>query len=204
MLLLTSDGLSSRPLLEEAGKKLPPREKKAAMITTASVGYKARDWHVPKLTSQLESLGLSVDYFDLDTQKAEQLELYDLIEIIGGNPFYLLYRMKRTGCESLFKEFADGKIIVGISAGSIVLQKEIQLIAGFSPELNRDVGLTDLSGLHLTDIEILPHYHRMLSKIPNLEKRTAECEREHECKVIRLDDGQGVLAGRETSHVLIQ
>ncbi|WP_164919105.1 MULTISPECIES: Type 1 glutamine amidotransferase-like domain-containing protein [Acutalibacteraceae] len=204
MVLLTSNGLSSRSLLEEVGKQLPSREKRAAMITTASVGYKDRDWHVPKLTAQLESLGLSVDCFDLDTQESELLKAYDLIEIIGGNPFYLLRQMKCAACGDFFRDFAEGKIIVGISAGSIVLQKDIRLVAGFSPELNEEVGLTDLSGLHLTDVEILPHYHRMLSEIPNLEERTAEYERKHACKVIRLDDGQGILTGRETSHVLIK
>lgn len=198
MLLLTSNGLSSRPLLEETGKWLSSRAKKAAMITTASVGYKGRDWHVPKLTAELRSLGLSVDDFDLDVQSAELLKRYDLIEIIGGNPFYLLRSMKLTGCGDLFREFADSKLIIGISAGSIVLQKNIRLVAGLSPEMNKDVNLTDLSGLNLTDAEILPHYHRMLLKIPNLEERTAEYERVNRCKVIRLDDGQAVRTGANT------
>jgi len=66
------------------------------------------------------------------------------------------------------------------------------------------VNLTDLTGLHLTDAEILPHSHRMLSIIPKLEERTRKYERENGRKVIRLDDGQGILTGMGANLILIK
>ena len=192
MLVLTSNGLSSEKLLSEIKKYIPSGMKKAAMITTASVGYKEKDWHVPKLTNELTSLGLSVDYFDFDVQNTELLELYDVIEIIGGNPFYLLKKMRESNCAPLFKKFKDKKVIIGISAGSIVLQNDIGLIAGYSPELNSKVGLKDFTGLCLTDIYILPHYHKFKARFDNFEQRAQEYERKNDCKVLRIDDGQGV------------
>lgn len=203
VLILTSNGLSSEKLLNETKKYILSGMKKAAMITTASAGYKEKDWHVPKLTTELTSLGLSVDYFDFDVQKAELLESYDVIEIIGGNPFYLLKKMKESNCAPLFKKFKNKKVIIGISAGSIVLQNDIGLIAGYSPELNSKVGLTDFTGLCLTDIFILPHYHKFKTRFDNFEQRAQEYERKNNCKILRIDDGQGIFVCDAQTYMVV-
>jgi dipeptidase E len=192
MLILTSDGLSSPSLLQEAKKYILPTAKTAAMITTASVGYKEKDWHVPALRKELEFLHLTVDYFDFDTQRPEFLRSYDLIELIGGNPFYLLQRIRSETCCAVLREFAERKVVLGISAGSLVLQKNLALIAQYSPELVETTGLTDFSALQLTNVEILPHYHKMMAKIPRFEERARAYEEKNGCKLIRIDDGQGI------------
>ena len=202
MLILTSDGLSSGPLLHETGKYLSSGTKTAAMITTASVGYKERDWHVPKLTEELESLNLAVDYFDLEVQPPESLLSYDVIELIGGNPFYLLKQMRLAECRQVFQELMNGKIIIGISAGSLVLQKDISLIAQLSPELNEETALADFTGLHLTDVDILPHYYKMMTRIPDFKERVEKYEAQNRCEMIRLDDGQGVFVSSENFYVV--
>lgn len=56
MLILTSNGLSSPALLDETRKYISVSMKKAVLITTASVGYKEKDWHIPRLKNELESL----------------------------------------------------------------------------------------------------------------------------------------------------
>ena len=73
MLLMTSNGLTSRRLRKAAKKALPAGAKRAALVTTASVGFKEKDYHVPWLRSELERLGLSVDFFDFDQQPASRL-----------------------------------------------------------------------------------------------------------------------------------
>jgi dipeptidase E len=200
--VLTSNGLSSQPLFKEIKKYITADMKTAAMITTASVGYKEKDRHVPKLTEELESLNLSVDYFDLDTQQVELLRQYDVIELIGGNPFYLLKRMKSKNCLSVFHELIERKIVIGISAGSLVLQKSLTLIAQYSPELNEEVKLTDFSGLNLTDVEILPHYKRFKNQIPDFEKFAKKYEEKNNCNLIRIDDGQGVFISEGMVHII--
>ena len=182
--------------IEEVKKHIVPNVKTAVIITTASVGYKEKDWHVPKLTEELKSLNLIVDFFDFDVQPIELLRSYDIIELIGGNPFYLLERMRSVKCVPIFKELIEQKIVIGISAGSLVLQKSISLIAQFSPELNKEVNLTDLTGLNLTDVQILPHYHRLMKQILNFEELSKEYEDKNNCKLIRIDDGQGVFINK--------
>lgn len=193
MLILTSNGLSSKALAEEAARRVCG--KSAALVTTASLGYKENDWHVPRLTEELCSLGLSVKCFDLDQEPPERLLSFDVVELMGGNPFYLLKRMKETNCAPVFRKLESEKIIIGVSAGSLVLQNSIELAAGFTPEMNRGVGLFDLSGLGLTDLEIFPHYHKFLPRFDRLEERIQEYESQKGCTVIRLDDGKGIFEG---------
>ena len=191
MLILTSNGLSSDALLTETRKFIAGKEK-AVIITTASVGYKEKDWHMPRLTAELMSLGLSVDTFDFDRQVAPDLLDYDVVEILGGNPFYLLSHLQIEENKAILQQIAETKVLIGISAGTLVLQQNIQLVAQFSPKMNEDVGLTDLTGLALTDLEILPHYHRYMDRFEGLEERAKAYERANNCAVTRLDDGEAV------------
>jgi len=192
MLLLTSNGLSSQALLNCLQSNMN-NAKSAVLITTASAPFKRNDKHVPRLTAELEYIGYSVDFFDFDEDDPKDLFKYDLIEIIGGNPFYLLRSIRHAGAELILKQLAKEKILIGISAGSVVLQNSIRLVAGYSPEMNEGIGLTDLTGVGVTDLEILPHYHRFIERFYRFEERAKEYETANHCAVIRIDDGQGVL-----------
>lgn len=138
----------------------------------------------------------------MDLQKAELLYSYDVIELIGGNPFYLLRQMKRVNCGKIFQNLKEDKIIIGISAGSAVLQNSIKLIAQYSPELNDGINLKDLTALCLTDVEILPHYQKFLPKFKNFEERAKEYERKYNCDVIRINDGQGVFINNNQIYII--
>lgn len=62
----------------------------SALVVTADNQYKDKNYHVPRCMEELQSLGLTVDLFDIDISPVEQLLSYDVVEFIGGNPFYLL------------------------------------------------------------------------------------------------------------------
>jgi len=191
MIILTSNGLSSDVLINETGKFVSENGK-AVIITTASLGYKDKDWHIPRLTQELEKLGQSVDYFDFDFQDAKLLLSYDVVEILGGNPFHLLTHLQLEENNAVIRKIVDEKVLIGISAGTLVLQKNINLVAQFNPEMNDEIGLTDLTGLALTDFDILPHYQRFLSRYEQLEERVQQYEKANNCTVTRLDDGEGI------------
>lgn len=197
MILLTFNGLSSKDLIDYMKKYISNDIKKAVIITTASLEYKEKDWHIPRLVTELGLLGLSVEFFDFDIQKPEDLYKYDVIEINGGNPFYLLKAIRNSKGEQVLAEIAKSKVLIGISAGSVVLQKNIELVYKYSPELNRNVCLSDLRGLGLTEIEILPHYHKYINKFERFEEKAAEYERNNNCRVIRIDDGQGIFVNED-------
>lgn len=190
MIFLTSNGLSSQRLHSEVARQTAGM--RSAVIITTACEYKAEDWHIPRLTEELKALDLSVDYFDFDTDDPKQLLSYDVIEINGGNPFYLLKAIRQTNSADILGKAAEEKLLIGISAGAVVLQKTIRLIASYTPEMNSNVGLDSLDALGIADIEILPHYHKFIGRFERFEERAAEYEQKYGCTVIRLDDGEGV------------
>ena len=129
---------------------------------------------------------------------------YDAVEIMGGNPFYLLNQLRFNNTQSILDKIGKEKILIGISAGSAVLQKSIELIAQYSPEMNKEVLITDLTGLSLTKVEILPHYNRFSSRFDRFEERAKEYEQKNSCTVIRLNDGEGVIISDNDSWKVIR
>lgn len=192
MLLMTSNGLTSRRLCKAAKRALPAGARRAALVTTASVGFKERDYHVPRLCSELEKLGLAVDFFDFDHQPAGQLFAYQVVECIGGNPFYLVRRMREAHCELYLQELKSSGLFIGVSAGSLAMQESLELVDRFSPELRTQAGGEDSTGMGVTGVEILPHYRKYLPRFERFEERTEAYEQKSGRRVIRLDDGHGV------------
>ena len=190
MILLASNGLSSPPLLEAAGRCVCPG--KAALVVTADDVYKEKNYHVERAAGELARLGLSVECFDFDVQAPDALLDYDLVEMIGGNPYYLLWSIRLYGFADALREFAENRVLIGWSAGALVIGPNLELIDRYSPEMNT-VGLTSLSALGLTDLQILPHYSRFLTRYEHFEETCARYERENHCQVIRLNDGEGVI-----------
>ena len=88
MLILCSNGLSSNKIITTLQEKLQGL-KKSVLVVTADNEYKERNYHVKRCIEELKSLNLCVDIFDIDYQDVNLLSKYDVIEFIGGNPFYL-------------------------------------------------------------------------------------------------------------------
>lgn len=111
---------------------------------------------------RLKSMGLAVDELEVSTAPYEtiksRLEQNDIIYITGGNTFFLLQELKRTGADKLLvQEIKKGKLYIGESAGAIVAAPDI----GYSAEMDCPEKAPDLkgySGLNLVDFYIVPHY----------------------------------------------
>lgn len=195
MLVLCSNGLSSEKLLAYISEKSFGC-KNAALVVTADNEYKEKNYHVQRCTEELKSINLAVDIFDLDKQSANLLLNYDVVEFIGGNPFYLLKSIRENNALDVLKLLADKKILIGWSAAAFVFSPTLELVNCYSPEMNF-MGLTNLNGISLTKIEILPHYSRFISKFELFEEKCRAYEEKHNVKVIRINDGEGVIVDAE-------
>lgn len=195
MLVLCSNGLSSDALIAEM-KGHTGAACSAALVVTADGEYKEKNYHVPRCRDELVRLGLSVTIADIDMQAPEALLRYDAVEFIGGNPFYLMDSIRRNRAQSVLRRLAEDRILIGWSAAAFVFGPTLALAQLYTPELNT-VGLSDLSGLALTQTEILPHYGKFLRRFERFEERCAEYERANSRKVIRLDDGEGLFIDGE-------
>ena len=190
VLVLCSNGLSSEKLLAQLKEKSPCC-KTSALVVTADNEYKESNYHVTRCISELQALNLHVDIFDLDHQSAALLLNYDVVEFIGGNPYYLLHAIREHNAADVLRKIATDKILIGWSTAAFVFGPTLELVNCYSPEMNF-LGLTDLSGLSLTEAQVLPHYSKFLTRFEQFEEKCCTYEKEHHVHVIRLNDGDGV------------
>lgn len=192
MLVLTSNSLSNDELFNKVKRRVLEKNfRNAVLVVTADNMYKEKNWNVARLKAELESMGLIVRLFDFDSDNVEILKDADVIEFNGGNPFYLLDRLNKAEIKGFLNEFVKSKIIIGMSAGSLVLQKTINLVNEFSSDMNF-VGLKTLEAMDLVDIEILPHYNSLNRKFENVEEICQTYSDKHSVEIIKLNDGEGI------------
>lgn len=105
---------------------------------------------------------IELTYFDLsDNFSDQQLEgilQFGTIHLSGGNTFGFLDYIKQRSFEKILRTHLDNKgLIIGVSAGSLVLTPNIK-IAEFPEADENVVGLTDLSALNFVNFEFQPHF----------------------------------------------
>ncbi len=137
------------------------KNKTVTYIPTASAAEKL-GFFVKIGKWRLRRLGLIVDELEISKSSYEtiksKLEKNDIIYIAGGNTFFLLQELRRTGADQLLaKEINNGKLYIGESAGAIVAAPDI----GYSAEMDcaeKAPDLKDYAGLNLTEFYVVPHY----------------------------------------------
>jgi dipeptidase E len=100
-------------------------------------------------------------YFELDIgwkpDRLNQLLACDAIHLSGGNTYYFLaWLRKRNMIPVLTQYAATGGVLIGVSAGSILMTPDITTSSICGDELVP--GETDFTGLGLVDFAFVPHY----------------------------------------------
>lgn len=109
----------------------------------------------------LKRLGLIVDELEISISSYEtivkKLQGNDFVYVTGGNTFYLLQELRRTGADKvLTQEICKGKLYIGESAGAIILSPDI----GYSAEMDcieKATDLSDYTGLNVVGFYTVPH-----------------------------------------------
>ena len=135
--------------------------KKVAFIPTASLreGYTG---YVGSARKLFKKLGAIVTELDISTEAYSTIqsvfEEADVIYFTGGNSFFLMDQLRKTETDELLKkELANGKLMIGESAGAIICAPTIQYIEQMD-EKPEDYSQEDNEGLDLIDFYVLPHY----------------------------------------------
>ncbi len=161
-LFLTSAGYSNDFLKDEfvnfVGKE--PSDTKIAVINSAAIIVpEGKDWHIDTYREFNEMGFYDIDMLDLgnpDIDWLSRLEVVDVVYLSGGNSYYLLHVIKKSGFDKWVKTNKDRFIFSGSSAGTLVFTPNINT-AGLGNADKNEIGLDDLEGLGLLDFEIGVH-----------------------------------------------
>lgn len=136
-------------------------------------------------------------YFDIDQEyneeKIPELLSYDAIFLSGGNTYYFLNSLKNRNFIPVLKSFVEkGGVLIGVSAGSIMMSKTIA-VTSIDDDIGGDqntIGLKDFSALGLNDFEFFPHFD-----INNIEitKRLKEYSKTSKSVIYACKDGDGII-----------
>lgn len=135
--------------------------KTVTLIPTASLAEEVNAYLIAAKDALVKA-GLVIDELEVSTASQEdivdKLERNEYIYVAGGNTFFLLQELKRTGADRLIAEqVRAGKCYIGESAGSAVLAPSIEYLQ----ELDDATAAPDLdsyTSLALIDFYPLPHY----------------------------------------------
>lgn len=141
------------------------------------------------------ALGIDLAIFcELDVNyQPEDVDLLfqcDGIHLSGGNTFHFLYWLKKRNLLADLRKFVErGGVLIGASAGSILMTPEIS-----STAFCKDVPLPgeermDLSALNLVDFAFFPH----INSFPNHEEQLVEYSKTHAFPIYGCADGDGII-----------
>ena len=135
--------------------------KKVAFIPTASL-HEGYTGYVGSARKLFKKLGAIVTEIDISTEAYSTIQAVfedaDVIYFTGGNSFFLMDQLRKTETDELLKkELANGKLMIGESAGAIICAPTIQYIEQMD-EKPEDYSQEDNEGLDLIDFYVLPHY----------------------------------------------
>tara|TARA_Y100000588_G_scaffold343667_1_gene389333 strand:- start:880 stop:1494 length:615 start_codon:yes stop_codon:yes gene_type:complete len=135
--------------------------KRVTFIPTASLVEKVT-FYVDEGKKALERLGLTVDVLEISTAPPDEisskLKGNDFIYVTGGNTFFLLQELKRTGADKIIvEEVSAGKVYIGESAGAMVTSANISYVKEMD-SVKKAPKLTGFDALGLVAFYTVPHY----------------------------------------------
>jgi|SRR3989344_7248937 len=200
-LLLTSAGITNKSIINELSELLnkPFKETKLTFITTAAnVEPGGKEWLIKDLKNCLDLNLKELDIVDIAAISKDRwlprLEKADVLLFGGGNAYYLMQWLIKSGLKELLPAMLEHKIYVGISAGSMVTTTD------FYPTLNHDVGLYNEEvisedeiklGLGIVKFHVIPHLNSAIFpkvRIPNI----AEFANKTTDTIYAIDDNSAV------------
>jgi len=163
-LLLTSAGISNesikKALFDLVGKK---SEDTSVVFVPTAANAEAGDkgWLIEDLANLKRMNFKSVDIADISAVQENiwrpQFETADVLFFEGGNEYYLMEWIEKSGLEPLLPEFLKTKVFVGVSAGSMVAGKNLDIKimqTAYEEDFDRN---QNRACLGLADFNFFPH-----------------------------------------------
>ncbi|MEI6352516.1 MAG: Type 1 glutamine amidotransferase-like domain-containing protein [Candidatus Nomurabacteria bacterium] len=197
-LLLTSSGITNqsiaKALFELAGKN--PEDTSLVFIPTASnIETGDKSWLINDLNNLYKLNLKSISITDISAVPENiwrpQIEEADVIFFEGGNTYYLMEWVNKSGLADLLPELLKIKVYVGVSAGSMITNPNLNIEISkliYNEDLEKD---SDIPALNYTDFYFLPHLNNSYFSLAREEniKNIADTIQK---KVYALDDNSAL------------
>jgi len=189
-LLLTSQGTVNEVVRNKLVELIntEPNQCNLLFITTAANPIEKPSYMHRELES-LEKLGFKIKKFDLLGKSfkkvKKEVEESDVIFVIGGEPFYLLREVKKSGFDRVIKKLDSNKLYVGVSAGTYITCPSVEMGLWKNPSRNT-YGFEDFTGMGLVDFMVVAHYEEKYKKL--ILKKSKEISH----KIYPLTDKQAI------------
>jgi dipeptidase E len=93
---------------------------------------------------------------EFDERLLDELKRCNAIYMSGGNTYYFLNNLLKRGLIPFLRDFVEqGGILIGVSAGAMIMCRTIEAARFLDPN---EIGLKDLNGLGRVAAHFLPHY----------------------------------------------
>lgn len=131
-------------------------------------------------------------YFELDKEYhpnlLESLLSCDAIHLSGGNTYYFLHWLRKRAMLLPLRQYVkQGGVLIGVSAGSILMTPDISICPLYVNE-PREIE-TDFAALNLVDFAFAPHFGERSPDLAALR----EYSREHRTIVYVCRDSDGIV-----------
>ncbi len=192
-LLLLSSNLA-QPYLAAAVQRLAQGAACAAVVTTAESKLKERNRNALLARETLLAAGVpAVEFFDFDSRASAELAAFDLVYLAGGNPYYLLQRVRETGADSVLEDMvAAGRPVIGSSAGALLLGRSLNVVPVFDTSVP-DLGCRNPTALGLVPFTALPHTNRWKARFADYADRLAVARVRCRSEIVEIADDEALL-----------
>lgn len=173
-LLLTSGGITNKSIADAlfslTGKK--PEDTTVVFIPTASnVETGDKDWLINDLMNLKKLNFKSIEITDISAIGEKiwkpSIEGADVLFFEGGNTWHLMQWINKSGLAKILPELLKDKVYVGVSAGSMVLSKDLAVKLTLWLYEEESPIVDNIQCLNFVDFYFLPHLNSPYFKVRN-------------------------------------
>lgn len=162
-LLLTSAGISNNSIakaFEEMVGVVGEKVKIAVIPTASNVEEGDKGWLI-KDYQNLKDRNYQVDIVDISALPKEiwlsRLEAANVLLFEGGNTFYLMSWLRKSGLDKQLTELLKTRVYTGVSAGSMVPTVSLRMSTSQKTYSEQTFPLENDNGLGLVNFHVRPH-----------------------------------------------
>jgi dipeptidase E len=172
-LLLTSSGLTNKTIAKALSDLVGLPNEKIHIVfipTAADVEEGGKEWLINDLSNIKKQNYGSIDIVDISALPKDtwlpRIKKANIIFVGGGNTFYLMSWLKKSGLGEMLPELLKTRVYVGISAGSIAATVNLRMSTSQKSYSERVFPLKDDKGLGFVNFHVRPHLNS--KKFPKL------------------------------------